>query len=513
MHRRDVVLAGLSLPLLGLANALAPVGARAAGVDAVRRTPFDDRTVPDLAKALAASAYLPAEASLTPSLAKLKYDNYRDIRFDPQHSLWRKERLPFEAQFFHRGFLFPARVDIFTVAGGSAMPVVYRADQFTFGPKAAAPRETDLGYAGFRLHAPLNDPAYYDEVCAFLGASYFRAVAKDQNYGLSARGLALKTGSPSGEEFPAFKAFWLETPNPGTASIVVHALMDGPSAAAAFRFVITPGVETVFDVSMHLYPRVTLDQAGVAPLTSMFHFDASDRTGIDDYRSAVHDSDGLAMFNGAGEQIWRPLNDPSVLQESAFADDNPRGFGLIQRKRDYADYSDSEAHYERRPSLWIEPNGEWGRGSVRLFEIPTADEFHDNIVAFWRPALPMEAGREYRYDYRMHWCARHAWLPQLATVTQTRIGAGHQPGARLVVIDLGGGALDSLPDNAQVTSEVSASHGQVANVVAHANARGHGWRVAFELLPGSERSSELRMVLRRPDNSPLSETWLYRWTA
>ena len=185
----------------------------------------------------------------------------------------------------------------------------------------------------------------------------------------------------------------------------------------------------------------------------------------------------------------------------------------MQRKRDYADYSDSEAHYERRPSLWIEPNGEWGRGSVRLFEIPTADEFHDNIVAFWRPALPMAAGREYRFDYRMHWCARHAWLPQLATVTQTRIGAGHQPGARLVVIDLGGGALDSLPDNAQVTSEVSASHGQVANVVAHANARAAGWRVAFELLPGSERSSELRMVLRRPDNSPLSETWLYRWTA
>ncbi|HYM86357.1 MAG TPA: glucan biosynthesis protein G, partial [Pseudoxanthomonas sp.] len=442
-----------------------------------------------------------------------KYDNYRDIRFNPAQSLWRKNTLPFEAQFFHRGFLFPARVDVFAVAAGSATPVVYRASQFTYGPKAAAPRETDLGYAGFRLHAPLNNPAYYDEVCAFLGASYFRAVGKGQNYGLSARGLALNTGSPAGEEFPAFKAFWLETPKPGAESIVVHALMDSPSAAGAFRFQITPGAETVFDVSLRLYPRVTLDQAGIAPLTSMFHFDSNDRVGIDDYRPAVHDSDGLAIFNGAGEQVWRPLHNPAVLQESAFADDDPRGFGLMQRKRDFADYSDSEAHYERRPSLWIEPKGQWGKGAVRLFEIPTADEFHDNIVAFWRPAESLAAGREYRYDYRMHWCARHLWLPSLANVRRTRIGAGPQPGSRLVVIDLDGGALDSLPDDAQVTSEVGASHGKVANVVAHANAGTGGWRVAFELLPGSARSSELRMVLRRPDNSPLSETWLYRWTA
>ncbi|MEO6103705.1 MAG: glucan biosynthesis protein G [Pseudoxanthomonas sp.] len=513
MHRRDVILAGLSLPLLGLANALAPVGAYAAALDTRRRATFDDRTVPDLAKALAAAVYRPADALLPPSLAKQKYDNYRDIRFDPRHSLWREEKVPFEAQFFHRGFLFPARVDVFTVAGGNALPVVYQADQFNFGPKATAPSENDLGYAGFRLHAPFNNPAYYDEVCAFLGASYFRAVGKGQNYGLSARGLALKTGNPAGEEFPVFKAFWLETPKPGAGSIVVHALLDGPSASGAFRFVITPGVETLFDVSLHLYPRVTLDQAGIAPLTSMFHFDASDRVGIDDYRPAVHDSDGLAIFNGVGEQVWRPLQDPSVVQESVFSDENPRAFGLMQRKRDYVDYSDSEASYERRPSLWIEPKGQWGSGSVRLFEIPTADEFHDNIVAFWRPELPLEPGREYCYDYRMHWCGRHAWLPQLATVTGTRIGAGTQPGTRLVVIDLAGGALESLPDNAQVTSEVSASHGKVVNVVAHAAAGTGGWRVAFELLPGSERSSELRMVLRRPDNSPLSETWLYRWTA
>lgn len=513
MKRRDAILAGLSLPLLGLANGLASKGARAAGLAAGQATPFDAQSVARLAQGLAAKPYQAPDSRLTASLAAFKYDNYRDIRFNPEQSLWRKQKLPFEAQFFHRGFLFANRVDVYAVADGAAMPVVYRSSQFTYGPKAAAPRETDLGYAGFRLHAPFNQQAYYDEVCAFLGASYFRALGKGQSYGLSARGLAVRTGDPAGEEFPVFKAFWLETPAPGAASIVVHALMDGPSAAGAFRFEITPGLETLFDVALRLYPRVALDQAGIAPLTSMFHYDASDRTGIDDYRPAVHDSDGLALFNGAGEQVWRPLHNPSVLQESAFADRNPRGFGLMQRKRGFDEYADSEAHYERRPSLWIEPEGDWGAGAVRLFEIPTNDEFHDNIVAFWRPAEALAPGREYRYDYRMHWCAHHAWVPQLATVRGTRIGAGSQPGSRRVVIDLAGGALDDFPDNGQVTSEVGASHGKVANVVAHANPATEGWRVAFELLPGDQRSSELRMVLRRADNTPLSETWLYRWTA
>ncbi len=513
MQRREVLLAGLSWPLMSL---LTGAPARALASASSAGAPFDADTVASLARALAAKPFVAQSKQLPASLEKIGYDQYRGIRFNPAQALWRGENVPFQAQFFHRGFFFRDRVDIFDVAGGVATPVVYRPAQFTFDG-TAAPKENDLGYAGFRLHHPLNRPEYFDEVAAFLGASYFRAVAKGQAYGLSARGLALNTGAPSGEEFPVFRSFWLERPATGADHAVVHALLDSPSVAGAYRFVIRPGVETVFDVSVRLFPRVTLDQVGIAPLTSMFQFDSNDRVGIDDYRPAVHDSDGLGLVNGSGEQIWRPLQNPSVLQESAFADVNPRGFGLMQRKRAFADYADSEAHYERRPSLWIEPQGEWGAGAVHLFELPTADEFHDNIVSFWRPKQALAAGKEHRFDYRMHWCDQHAWLTQLATVTRTRVGAvvagsAAQRGSRQFVIDFAGGRLQGIDDGAPVRADVTASKGKVANVTAHANAGAGGWRLAFELQPGNERSIELRAVLGDAAG-PLSETWLYRWTA
>ncbi|MGO4220905.1 glucan biosynthesis protein [Lysobacter sp. TAF61] len=513
MQRREVLLAGVSWPLLSL---LSVAGSRAMAAPAAA-TPFDADTVASLARALAARPFVPQGKQLPASLEKIGYDQYRGIRFNPAQALWRGQSLPFQAQFFHRGFFFRDRVDIYAVAGGTATPVVYRPEQFTFDG-TAAPKETDLGYAGFRLHSPINRPEYFDEICAFLGASYFRAVAKGQAYGLSARGLALKTGAPAGEEFPVFRSFWLEQPAPGADHAVVHALLDSPSVAGAYRFVIRPGAETVFDVSVRLFPRVALDQVGIAPLTSMFQFDSNDRVGIDDYRPAVHDSDGLALVNGKGEQVWRPLQNPSVLQESAFEDVNPRGFGLMQRKRAFADYADSEAHYEKRPSLWIEPQGEWGAGAVHLFELPTADEFHDNIVGFWRPAQALAAGKEHRFDYRMHWCDQHAWLPQLATVTRTRIGAAAaaeadaKRGARLVVIDFAGGRLQGLADGALVRADVTTNKGKVAHVTAHPNPGADGWRLAFELQPGAERSIELRAVLG-DQSGPLTETWLYRWTA
>jgi len=148
----------------------------------------------------------------------------------------------------------------------------------------------DLGFAGFRIHAPISTPDYYDEVCVFLGASYFRAVAKGETYGLSARGLCIDTGETKGEEFPLFKAFWLKKPEPNATSIVVHALLDSKSAAASYRFTIRPGETTVFDVEMSLYPRVDLEHSGLAPMTSMFFFGPNDRKDFDDFRPAVHDS-------------------------------------------------------------------------------------------------------------------------------------------------------------------------------------------------------------------------------
>ena len=504
MRRREVILAGLSLPLLSMFDG----GMKTFAATPVGATPFDEDTVAGLARTLAASAYRPPDETLPAELAKIGYDQYRDYRYRADRALWRDAGLPFQAQFFHRGFLHKERVDMYEVVGGKAAPIVYSPDMFTYG-RSPAPKVRDLGFAGFRLHGPINRPDYFDEIAAFLGASYFRAVAKGQSYGLSARGLALKTGDPEPEEFPVFKAFWLQRPAKGDDTVVVHALLDGPSAAAAFRFAIKPGVETVFDVDMRLYPRVELARAGIAPLTSMFDFDASDRLGIDDYRPAVHDSDGLALLNGRNEQVWRPLQNPKAVQMSAFQDDNPRGFGLMQRKRAYADYMDLEAGYQKRPSLWVEPIGDWGQGAVILVEIPTADEYHDNIVAFWRPKQAFAAGREYRFRYRLHWCVDHAWQRDLAVVASTRIGKAPKAG-RLIVIELAGGRLDGLPAEAKIEVDALASKGELRNAVAYRNAETGHWRMSFELDPRGQSDIELRARLKDA-KGPLSETWLYRW--
>ncbi|MGH8032982.1 MAG: glucan biosynthesis protein [Luteimonas sp.] len=516
MHRRDIIKTAALLPLAALPGGLT-------SAFAATRTPvsaFNDSSVAAMARALAAKPFRPSASALPAALANISYDQYRDYRYRAARALWRDDGLKFQAQFFHRGFLFKDRVDVFTLADGHATPFAFSTDLFDYAPQPVPPLggsglgETavgDVGFAGFRLHAPLNSDAYFDEICTFLGASYFRAVAKGLSYGLSARGLALGTGDPAPEEFPAFKAFWLQRPAKDGDAIVVHALLDGPSVAGAFRFRIKPGTESVFDVDARLYPRIALGHAGIAPLTSMYQFDANDRVGIDDYRPAVHDSDGLAIFNGRGEQVWRPLHNPKTLQHSGFQDLQPRGFGLMQRKRAFADYLDAEAGYEKRPSAWVEPLGDWGEGEVHLVELPTADEYHDNIVAFWRPKTALAAGREHRYRYRLHWCREHAWLATLATVTGTRLGAApHARDARLVVITFCGGRLDALKADAVPRIEASASSGALRNPVVQ-RVGDDGWRLSFELAAGDAPAVELRARLV-DDGGPLTETWLYRWT-
>lgn len=486
-----------------------PALAAAAVKEDASATAFADDTVVQLARALAARPHSAPDASLPAALAGADYDQYRDLRFRPDRALWRDSAEGrFQAQFFHRGFLFKPRVEIHVVEDGQARQVPFSTTLFDYSPNPA-PGLEDVGFAGFRLHAPLNRPDYFDELCVFLGASYFRAVAKGLGYGLSARGIALGSGDPGPEEFPAFRAFWLHRPVPGTDSITIDALLDGPSLAGAYRFQIRPGNETVFDVDARLFPRVDLSHAGIAPLTSMYQFDASDRTRIDDYRPAVHDSDGLGLWTGEGEQIWRPLHNPAAIQHSGFQDRAPRGFGLMQRKRAFSDFQDAEAGYEKRPSAWIEPLGDWGSGEVHLVEIPTADEYQDNIVAFWRPAAPLKAGSESRWRYRLHWTDVQRWMPELAHVGATRIGARPGPDReiRLVVVDFDGGpASGALPE-----IEVTASRGAIANPVVHTRPEG-GWRVGFEFDPDGRSTGELRLRLHRGGAS-VSETWTYRWSA
>lgn len=506
MQRRGFVIAGLGLAALaraGLAGAAWPW-------EADDGAPFDGWMVRQLARELAQAPFKAPDDPLPPELKNLGYDAYRALRFRPESALWRDRNLPFQLQFFHRGSIFANRVDLFEVAEGRARPIRYAPGQFVFGDLPAPKPDARLGYAGFRLHGKINRGDYLDEIAVFLGASYFRAVGRDQVFGLSARGLSINTADVKGEEFPAFRAFWIERPAPGSQSIVVHALLDSASTTAAYRFTIRPGDTTVTDIEVALYPRTTIAQPGLGTLTSMYFFDANDRGGIDDFRPAVHDSGGLSVQTGHGERLWRPLSNPRDLQVSGFADTNVRGFGLLQRQRDFAAFEDLEARYEKRPSAWVEPIGDWGEGQVLLYEIPTRNEYNDNVVAFWRPKAALQPKREYVFTYRLHWMPGERDAGGLAIFLRSRQGAAGGS-RRLFVLDAVGEALKKLPPDAQVRGEVGANNGKVADVVTQPNPHTGGWRLSFHLDPQAGTAVDLRARLLRGDD-PLSETWTYRWT-
>jgi glucans biosynthesis protein len=503
LHRRDLLRASAALPLLAAAGP-APAPAPA-------ETPFDGSTVRNLARALSQQPYKAPDTTLPDQLKNLDYSVYRAIRFDPNRALWKgMPGVKFTAEFFHRGYLYKDRVDVYEVVNGRAIPIRYNPSLFTYG--TLTPPDTDIGFAGFRLHYPLNRTDYYDEVCAFLGASYFRAVAKGQGYGLSARGLSIKTADPSGEEFPLFKAFWLERPSPGSDLIVVHALLDSQSTTAAFRFTIRPGQETTFDTESAIYPRTDITESGLAPMTSMFLLAPNDRRGLDDWREAVHDTTGLQLYTGQNERLWRPLANPHDLQISAFGDTSPQGFGFMQRARSFTDYQDLEAHYELRPSLWVEPIGDWGQGVVELVEIPSDAEVNDNMVGFWRPKDALKAKGEYLLNYRLHWCWAAPGDVQLGQVAQTRCGLSvNDPKHRQFVIDFVGPALKAWKNETPPALDVGCDKGKIVNAVAEQNPSIDGWRISIEQDPQDNKVVELHARLM-DGAKPLTETWVYRWT-
>jgi glucans biosynthesis protein len=511
LHGAGAVVASTLLPLDNL-RAQEAMPASLADAEPV---PFDRSTVAALARKLAASEFVPPPTELPEAISDLTYDQYRDIRSARDKAIWANTNLPFQLQLFHRGFYFQSEIDVAIVDGDEARHLAYTPDLFDFGKLVPRPLPTeDIGFAGIRLLGRINRPDKFDEVAVFQGASYFRSLGRDQSYGLSARGLALKTASAEGEEFPIFRNFWVETPVEDSQTIVVHALLDSQSVAGAYRFSIRPGASTVMDVEAVIFPRVELTSVGLAPGTSMFFFGPNARDEVDDYRPEVHDSDGLLMVNGRGERLWRPLANPKTLQTSAFVDIGPRGFGLIQRNRVFAAYQDIEAGYERRTSMWVEPVGDWGRGAVTLVEIPSESEIHDNIVAYWAPREPIAAGSEFSFAYRLFWGQEPALPPGGVYVTATRSGratlGGPSP-VRLFVVDYV--APDGTQESPAVEPKptVSASAGKLDHVVIQRNPGTGGWRLTFQLDPEDAELIELRAELEFPDQRP-AETWVYRWT-
>lgn len=508
--------------VLALASRLPLVGPAFAEEEGARHLgppeAFDPALVRARAEALAQAPYAPVPETLPDSLAALDYDQYRDIRFRPEAALLSGTESPFTLQLFHLGFGYRMPVSINLVSGGTARHLIFDPAMFSYGHLVPEPptEPADLGFSGFRIHGHINTPDHADEFTVFQGASYFRGVAKGQVYGLSARGLAIATADPSGEEFPTFREFWIEEPGAGDARIVVHALLDSPSAAGAYRFVIAPGEATMMDVEATLFPRLEIANIGLAPLTSMFYFSRHDRPGIDDFRGAVHDSEGLAIWNGAGERLWRPLLNPRTLQVSMFLDERPHGFGLMQRNRDFGVYQDLEADYHRRPCLWVEPVGDWGAGAVVLVEIPTPSEVHDNIVAFWRPREPVPAGAPLDLAYKLHWRDGVPEEDGIALVARTMVGLAevgrpqNERDKRVFVIDFEGAGLDEGAE--PIRALASASAGVLAPPVVKSEPEIGGLRVALELDPQGERLVELRCALYR-GNTRVSESWIYRWLA
>jgi periplasmic glucans biosynthesis protein len=501
--RRVFLGASASLPLLAVADHAVAADPPPAA------SPFDGSTVRNMARQLALQPYKAPDSTLPAPFKDLDFSAYQGIRFDKSKALWRGQGRKFSAEFFHRGYIYHDRVSIFEVADGKAEPIRYSTDMFTFDK--VPPSTGDLGFAGFRIHYPLNRADTQDEICAFLGASYFRAIAKGQGYGLSARGLSIKTADSAGEEFPVFRSFWLERPSPGADIIVIHALLDSPSTTAAFRFTIRPGEDTVFDTETATYPRVDIAQAGLAPLTSMFLFDANDRVRFDDWRAAVHDSNGLQIHTGHDVALWRPLTNPRDLQISSFEDTGPRGFGLMQRARAFVDYQDLESRYEKRPSLWVEPIGDWGQGVVELVEIPSDREVNDNMVAFWRPHDPLRAKGEYLLSYRLHWCWAAPGVVKLAQALQTRCGLSFDQKHRQFIVDFVGDSLKGLKADAAPTLDVGADKGKIVSAVTEPNPDVNGWRVSIELDTQDNKLVELHARLMQGDQA-LTETWIYRWT-
>ncbi len=480
---------------------------------------FGYEQIVEKAEARAAEPYEPPK-TIPEFLRELGFVGLDQISFRADKALWGSPEIPFEARFYHPGsfFVHPVTVHVVNEQGVERLP--FSRDAFAYpndDMRAKVPEE--LGYAGVKILHELNSTEYLDEIVSFLGASYFRALPADSHYGLSARGLAIDTASADGEEFPAFTAFWLVEPDEGAETLTLYALLDSPSVAGAYKIVIDPGETTTTRVESTLFTRNPIAKIGIAPLTSMFGWGENSLHRLDDYRPEAHDSDGLLIATSAGEWLWRPLKNPQVLTINRFSADNVEGLGLLQRDRNFANYQDLAYEYERRPSAWITPEGDWGEGVVELVQIPSDSEVNDNVVAYWVPEDPVEAGETLHYAYNIAWSTADPSPDTHSTAQATRIGYAAivpgQPKNRIqVAIEFTGGQLGEITDATQVEPRVSAMRDvTLSNIQAVRNPHTNGWRLTF-LVPTSalENPLELRAFLAGSDGGALTETWSYTLT-
>jgi glucans biosynthesis protein len=486
--------------------------------------PFDFDSFTERMQALAQTAYEPALPPLPEVYAGLNYDGYRMVQFDVRRAKWAEDGLGYQVQAFPRGWLYKEPVAVSEIVDGDAHAIGFATDDFRVfdeGIRAKAEAEPFPGVAGFRINYPLNKPENADELVSFLGASYFRALGRDNIYGVSARGLLINSWRDGPEEFPRFSEFYLEKPASADQPLTIYAALESQSATGAYRFVITPAgpdrQETVMEVTARLFFRADVAELGVAPLTSMFLFAETNRSSFDDYRPQVHDSNGLILVKESGETMWRALSNAPTLGNTYLWDSNPKAFGLYQRDRNFETYQDAGAHYERRPSLRVEPVDGFGQGTVRLIEIPSKLEADDNIVAFWIPAETVKAGEAREFHYRLIW---GDLLPQsdspLAYVAETRAGQGGISGVenaaslRKFVVDFKGGELEAMEPDAALEVKAEASAGKITSTTLSKVAANDVWRLVLDVETDGAPLIELKASVAA-DGRPITETWLYQW--
>ncbi|MEJ8573896.1 glucan biosynthesis protein D [Microbaculum marinum] len=511
LTRRELLIGGVCVGAAGLLPRLALATASAESRFGPAE-PFSFDLLKRRARELAGKPYAAPVIRAPEVLEQIDFDAHQQIRFRDEAQLWGGDGGGPGIGFFHLGRYFKAPVRIYAVEGGEARELLYSPDHFEM-PEGHVARNLpeDIGFAGFRV----MDESGKSDWLAVLGASYFRTSGPFGQYGLSARGIAVDTASSKAEEFPRFSEFWLE--RTGDGGLILYALLDGPSLSGAYRIAGGPPDKGIVqDVEAALFTRTPIEKLGIAPLTSMFWYSETNREDAKDWRPEIHDSDGLAIWTGAGERIWRPITNPPIVTTNAFVDENPRGFGLLQRDRDFENYQDDGVFYEKRASVWVEPNNDWGAGSVQLVEIPTDDEIHDNIVAFWVPREPVAGGQALDFSYRLHWLAAEPHPAPIAQVVATRIGMGgipgqpRPPGARKFAIDLEGPTLAGLDRQSGVTAAVESSRGKIDNTDAYPVVGTDRWRVLFDIEAQGHEPVTLRMYLRQGGDA-LSETWIYQY--
>jgi glucans biosynthesis protein len=489
-----------------------------------RRFGFND--VVGRAQRLAANPFEAIMPQLPPVFEAMDWDKWRQIRFRPERSLLRAGGSRFSLQAFHLGYLFTRPVTINVGREGIFSPIPYATDLFDYGALKLPRRlPIDLGFAGFRIHYPLNDPNGSDELISFLGSSYFRWLGRDQKYGLSARGLAINTGKlDNNEEFPFFREFWIDTHDAKSETVTIHALLDSPSVTGAYQFELRPGQYSSVDVTVRLFARSTIDRPGLAPLTSMYFLGENDRhlndrNKYDEFRPELHDSDGLLMQLASGEWVWRPLKNPLVQEVQRFEAKGLKGFGLMQRDRKFESYQDVELNYEERPSYWVEPTSDWGNGVIELVELATKDETADNIVCAFVPNAPLEAGKELSFSYRMRALDAGLHLHPLGCVVNTFSAPARALGSaefdraltRRLIIDFAGGDMDYfLQDPGLVQVETTAQSANVLRKFVVQNPAIRGMRVMLDVEFEKDQVGVVGATLRSGGRL-LTETWSYAW--